>query len=119
MKPESLDDLLLAVREIFDYVEGLAPDYGGKVILYLDYELMIVEIPRPYVDDYLEVVAGLADVVEECSKGGYRLKYSVDPGEGTRVVVWAKLFHRFKGRVYVAFRVLGVECQGCRPVAPC
>ena len=114
MKPEGLDELLLAVREVFDYVEGVASDYEGTVILYLDYELMVVALPAPLVNDYLEVVASLADEVRECRRGGYNLYYSVDPEAETKVVVRVKPIHRYRGRVYLGFRVLGVKCRGCR-----
>ncbi len=114
MAGRSLDELLLTVREVFDYVEGMALDCGGAVVLHLDYELVVVRLPRHAYQDYMDMVMSLADRVVECGGRGYYMFFAADPERGTSVVVRAKPLFRYRGSVYVGFRVVGAECPGCR-----
>jgi hypothetical protein len=114
MSGGSLDDLLLTVREVFDYVEGIALDYGGKVVLHLDYELVLVKLPVQLYEDYMDVILSLADRVLDCGRRGFYLFFTVDPEEKSSIVVRAKPLFKHRGEIYVGFRALGVECPSCR-----
>ncbi len=110
-----VNEVLLTLREVFDYVEGLADDYGGRKVLFDGLELMVISIPVSFVNDYLDVIASLADDVIVCEglPQTLYLYFTVDPDGESRIVVKAKLFYIYRGRAYIGFRALGLECTEC------
>ncbi len=111
---EYLEEALLTIREVFDYVSGVAEDMGGATILQLDYEIVVVRVPSRRAKDYMEVIAGLADETEE-KKHSWNLTFYIDTEHGVYVNFLMKQIHRETGWSYIAVVAKGLHCLTCKP----
>ncbi|ABM80453.1 hypothetical protein [Hyperthermus butylicus] len=92
-------ELLEALRLGFDDMEAYAYMAGGDVVLRVEYELLVLRVPRHLL--YWDLTAYLRRLGSEVAQCGHTIYFTYN-AYGLRIVYQARIIHIHRGNAYLA-----------------